>query len=92
MEMRVEWSRAKAAANLLKHRVDFAEACEALDDDRALTVENDIPGERRFRSLVMSPTGSVLFVVFTIVDPETMRLISARRATKTEQKIYLNGI
>lgn len=91
MSMRVEWSRAKAAANLLKHRVDFAEARDALDDERALTTEDDAFEERRFRSLVMSPMGTVLVVVFTLIDQKTTRLISARRASKAERQRYFRG-
>lgn len=92
MSMRFEWSRAKAAANLLKHRVDFAEASNALDDDQALTTEDGDFEERRFKSLVMSPKGIVLVVIFTIVNRETTRLISARRASKTEKSRYFRGI
>ncbi len=90
--MRVEWSRAKAAANLLKHRVDFAEARDALDDDLALTTEDRAFEERRFKSLVMSPTGTFVVVIFTIVDQDTTRLLSARKASRAERDRYFRGI
>ena len=90
--MHVEWSRAKAAANLLKHRVDFAEARDALDDELALTTEDDAFEEQRFKALVMSPTGTVLVVVFKPVDQETTRLISARRASKAERRRDFRGL
>ena len=86
--MHVEWSRAKAAANLLKHRVDFAEVREALHDERALTIEDPGYEEQRFRSLVMSPAGTILMVVYALPDAETIRLISARKATRIERLRY----
>jgi uncharacterized DUF497 family protein len=56
--MDVEWDPEKAASNLLKHGVDFADAVTALEDEAALTrADPDAPGEDRFVSLGMDAQG-----------------------------------
>ena len=89
ISMRVIWNRGKAAANLLKHRVDFSEAHLALHDDQGLTTDDPGHDEQRFRSIVMSPAGAILVVVFALPGKDTIRLISARKASKAEREHYL---
>ena len=84
--MQVTWDPKKARANLTKHGVDFADAAVALEDLDALTVEDFDHPERRFRTLAMSPSSSVLLIVHTEHDEETVRIISARKADKTEDR------
>jgi uncharacterized DUF497 family protein len=86
--MRIEYDPAKAAANLRKHGVSFADAEGVLFDPMALTVEDIASvGERRFVSVGLGSAGEVLVVVYTYHDGEP-RLISARRATRKERKAY----
>jgi uncharacterized DUF497 family protein len=82
-----EWDRRKSAANLLKHGVRFSEAMTALSDDLAVTVEDEDSDERRFVTVGASAGGEVLVVVYTWRE-ERVRLISARRATPKERRIY----
>lgn len=89
--MRVEWNRAKAAANRLKHGVEFAVAAEALTDHCAVTVEDRDHEEQRFHTVAMAPTGNILVVAYTFPDSETIRIISARKASKAERKDYFAG-
>ena len=90
-EVDVEWDPAKAASNRRKHGVDFADAALALEDELALTVlDPDSDEEDRFVTLGMDSTGKVLVVVFTIRG-DRVRLISARDATKHEQREYEVG-
>ncbi len=89
--MYVEWSRAKAAANLLKHRVQFAEAAEALNDNFAVTVEDHVHHEQRFHTVAMSQSGEVLVVAYALPNNETIRIISARKASKAERQTYFAG-
>jgi uncharacterized DUF497 family protein len=76
--MSIEWDSRKAAANLQKLGVDFADAATALEDDRAVTVR-DIPSgdEARYLTPGMDALGRVLVVV-----------ISARPATTRERRQY----
>ena len=85
--MAVEWDPAKAAANLKKHRVAFADAATALHDDYALTIPDDAHAEPRFVTLGTDATGKLLVVAYTFRG-ENVRLISARSATKAEARQY----
>jgi uncharacterized DUF497 family protein len=90
--MQVIWDPAKAEMNPKKHRVHFSDAEAVLFDPLALTAEDqDVKGERRFVTLGSDATGRVLVVVYTYRG-ETIRLISARKATPGERKDYEKGI
>lgn len=83
----VQWDEDKAAANLRKHGVDFADAAIVLEDEAALTMPDDHPDEGRWVTLGMDALGRILVVVYTWRDDEP-RLISARKATRTERRQY----
>ena len=83
-----EWDPAKAAANLAKHKVHFADAALSLEDPRTLTIRDpDAVGEERFVALAADPAGRVLVTVFAYVGAN-VRIISARRASPGERKRY----
>ena len=79
--------RKKAAANLRKHGIDFADAATVLNDERALTIADEDPDEERFVTLGLDVLGRLLVVAYTWRGEEP-RLISARRATRSEQNQY----
>jgi len=84
----IEFDPAKARANVRKHRVGFADAEQALRDERAVTIEDpDAEGEQRFITLGMDSLGRVLVVVHT-QRGENSRLISARKASPAEAEQY----
>jgi len=85
--MDCEWDEAKAASNLRKHKVDFANAAGVLDDPLALSMPDDEMEEERFIAIGSDFLGRVLVVVYTHRD-ERIRLISARRATRVERSAY----
>ena len=86
--MRFRPDPAKAASNLKKHGVSFADAEGVLQDPLAVTVKDpDAEGEQRFISLGLGSAGELLVVVWTERDDEC-RVISARRATRKERKQY----
>jgi hypothetical protein len=86
--MEYEWDPAKAAANLRKHKVDFADAVLALEDPLARTVHDpDGSGEERYVSLGSDPTGRLLVTVFTR-RKKRIRIISSRRASPAERRHY----
>jgi hypothetical protein len=86
----VQWDTEKAAANLRKHGIDFADAATVLSDDLAVTVPDDDPEEERFVTVGLDALGRVLVVVYTWRN-EDRRLISARRATRAERRQYEEG-
>lgn len=85
-----EWDAEKARANRLKHGVSFADAVATLEDEQALTVEDDFPGERRFITLGRDPFGRILVVVYTYRF-RAIRIISARKATPSERRQFEEG-
>lgn len=90
--MHTEWNRKKAEANLRKHGVDFADAAVALEDENALTIEDTDFEERRFRTLALGPEIKVLLVVHAESDESKIRIISARKANRSETMQYYRGI
>ena len=83
-----EWDPGKAARNLAKHGVDFADAVGALEDDLALTIQDPFTvHEQRFVTLGVEPAGRLLTVVYTW-RAERIRIISARLATGREKRAY----
>jgi uncharacterized DUF497 family protein len=82
-----EWDPEKAATNLRKHGVDFADAETALRDEMALTLPDDDSDVGRFVTLGMDAMGRLLVVVYEWRDDD-VRLISARKATRTERREY----
>jgi uncharacterized protein len=86
--MRFRYDPDKAAANLKKHDVSFADAEGVLQDLLAVTVEDpDAEGERRFVAVGLGSAGELLVVVYSERDGE-YRLISARRPTRKERTSY----
>jgi uncharacterized DUF497 family protein len=82
--------RAKAAVNRRKHGISFEEAGTVLLDPLAATVEAPGPhDEVRCITLGISTEGRLLYVVHTSRG-DRLRLISARRATRPERKLYEN--
>ena len=78
----------KAAAHLKKYGVSFKEAAAVLLDPLARIREDpDALDEQRLVALGMSHHGRVLVVVYPL-QGEAPRLISARKATKQEERQY----
>ena len=90
--MEYEWDEAKAAANVAKHGISFTAAARALEDPCKAEVVDDRfdYGEERTQNLCMD-RGRVLFVVIVMLDKNTCRIISARKATRHEQEQYFEG-
>ena len=65
----------------------FADAVTVLDDDLALTMQDDSKSEERYITIGMDASGRVLVVVYTWRG-EIIRLISARKATRSEWAEY----
>lgn len=85
--MEVEWDTRKAAANVRKHGVDFADAATVLYDELAVTVSDDDPEEGRFVTVGMDALGRLLVVVYTWRGGSG-QMISARQATGRERRQY----
>ena len=88
--MDYQWDANKSATNLKKHRVDFADAVTVFSDDFALTIPDDYPDEERFVTIGMDALGRILVVIYTWRG-DSIRIISARKATNRERKQYEEG-
>ena len=85
-----EWDARKARANLGKHRVSFEEATSVFADPLGITIRDPAhssPADERFVTVGCSAGGRSLVVVHSDRD-ETIRIISARIATKRERRQY----
>ena len=83
-----EWDPEKAADNLEKHRVDFADAAISLEDPHALTdADPDASAEERYICLGADPEERLLVTVYTYRG-ESIRIISSRPASPGERRRY----
>lgn len=85
--MRFSWDPRKAAANLRKHRVSFPEAVTVFADPLAQITDDAIHGDRVV-IVGQSAMQRILVTVFASILDEEIRIISARRATRTERRYY----
>ena len=86
--MNYEWDENKAISNWRKHGILFSDAVAVFEDQMALSREDtDAFEEQRFVATGMDFMGRILTVVYTYRF-KTIRIISARQATKKERKIY----
>ena len=87
--MEFEWDPEKAAANVKKHGVEFAEAMTIFSDPLELTIAdpNHSEDECRFLSIGLSTGGRLLVVAYTERAGRT-RIINAREASGQERKNY----
>ena len=89
--IKFEWDEAKAAANIKKHQVSFDEAKSIFFDEFGVQFFDDehSSGEERFLMLGMSSSAKLLIVCHCERDHgATIRIISARKATKRESAFY----
>ena len=84
-----EWSISKAGSNLRKHGVAFEEASTAFRDPLSITIPDSEHSEQEARFLLigLSLSGRLL-VVSHFEKGDTIRVISARIATRAERREY----
>ena len=89
-----EWDDAKSASNRTKHGIAFDAAALVFQDDlRATRLDQELPGETRWRTFGQA-MGVLLLVIHTWEgegDDAVVRLISARRADRRERRAYEAG-
>ena len=92
--IKCEWDEAKAASNLKKHQISFEDAKSIFFDEFGIQFydEENSHEEERFLMLGMSSEAKLLIVCHCERDHgETIRIISARKATKREGTFYRGG-
>ncbi len=90
--MNFYWDPAKAASNLIKHRVSFEEASTVFLDILSATGADPEHSQSEERWLTFGVSSHGNFLVVSHTDEEdNIRIISARQGTKHERKLYEKG-
>jgi uncharacterized DUF497 family protein len=90
MAARLEWDENKNRTNRSKHGIEFETAALVFEDPNLITRQDrDVDGEQRWQTIGYAE--GILTVAHTAQasgDDEVIRIISARRATRGERKLY----
>lgn len=98
MQFDFEWDPKKAGVNEKKHQVSFDRASSIFRDPNILSIpdEEHSDSEERWITIGLDENGVLLVIIHTFLKSRMMsariRIISARRATKKEAKVYEEGI
>jgi hypothetical protein len=85
--MNYEWDPNKAKSNYKKHGVRFADAVGVFEDEHAISIQDEHEHEDRYITIGRDFLSRILVVVYTFRDI-VIRIISARKATARERKMY----
>ena len=87
-----EWDPAKAAANRRKHGVSFDEAQTSFADERALLIHDPDHSDDEDRFVLLGLSSSLRTLVVSHCyrsGGDVVRIMSARRADRREQRLYI---
>lgn len=90
MPLEFEWDQRKDRANLRKHGVSFTVAASVFADELARIFIDEIHSGDEAREIIIGQSQSSELLLVCFVEPvrNAIRIISARRATKREQRDY----
>ena len=97
MNYNFEWDVNKARTNLSKHKISFEGATSIFRDEKAISISDEVHSkeEERWLTIGMDEVTRTIVVIHTYMSIDknncNIRLISARKATKKEQKFYREG-
>ena len=92
MPLRFAWDAGKAKTNLRKHGVSFGEAATAFEDPLSLTIPDPDHSAEEDRFILIGRSHQEHLVVVAHVErDETIRIISARAASRRERTAYEEG-
>jgi len=94
MTVHIEWNPEKAAGNLRKHKLNFDQASTVFDDPLARIFPDEEHSMDEVREIIIghSVKKQLVIVAFTEREPDIVRIISARLATRKEIKDYEKNI
>jgi uncharacterized DUF497 family protein len=88
----ITWNSVKAKSNRLKHGVFFSDVEPVFYDPNAISFEDkESRGEERYIVIGLDSLSRLIVFIYTYRD-NIIRVISARKASKSEQKAYEKGI
>jgi len=91
MTLTFEWDKRKAAANLLKHRISFEEARSVFFDEYARLIDDPDHSEEEERFVLLGLSRALRLLIVCHCyrrKDEVIRIISARKPTRTEATFY----
>jgi uncharacterized protein len=92
MGLTFEWDANKARENLQNHGVSFEEATTVFGDPLSLTIDDPTHSAEEERSIIMGRSyRHRTLVVVHVERGDTIRIISARPATRRERRTYEEG-
>ena len=92
MPLRFAWDSRKALANLRKHGVSFGEAASAFEDPLSVTIPDPLHSQPEERFILIGVSRNQHVVVVAHVERgDTIRIISARIASREERRTYEEG-
>ena len=89
-EMDFEWDDEKNKINVKKHGIDFTDAAMVFADENRIEFFDELHSNEEDRWQVIGKVKDILFVVYT-EKIDAIRLISARKATARERRIYYDS-
>ncbi|PKA14313.1 BrnT family toxin [Leptospira haakeii] len=95
--MLFEWDDKKNSSNLKKHQISFEQASQVFLDKDAIYIPDENHSENEERWLVLGKIENFTIIVVVFVDKsnkneEKLRIISARKADKLEEKEYFQRL
>jgi uncharacterized DUF497 family protein len=88
--MKIEWDEAKRKSNIKKHGFDFVDAVKVFDG-ATFKINDDRFDYGKNRYITLGMLEGIVVVIAHLEEDELIRIISMRKATKNEQKIYFKG-
>lgn len=88
--MQFEWDEEKEQINIKKHGIDFETAARVFGDENRLEFYDEVHSENEDRYITIGMIDEVAYIVMVVYTEreEAIRLISARKATKQEGRMY----
>jgi len=97
MNYNFEWDPNKAKSNISKHKISFEDAISVFKDENAISIFDDKHSlnEDRWVTIGLDKKTRTLVVIHTFIEINNnncnIRIVSARKATKKEIKLYQEG-
>jgi hypothetical protein len=83
-----EWDERKRHSNLRKHGIDFRRIVGAFKSEQRVVFKDDRRDYREARFIVLCPVNGILLHIAFTTRGDAIRIISARRANRREQRTY----
>ena len=85
-----EWGDEKEKINIAKHGIDFTTAARVFKDENRLELYDEAHSDTEDRYITIGVIDDVAYIVMVVYTEqgEAIRLISARKATKQERRMY----